>query len=479
MRRKAVGAKALLPGRWLFVLFCLGLAALFIPIPRMGIPVSLENVIYAAGLVLLLRGWKSTKKRISGRPLLLAIVVTAFMVIQYYARLTAGEDSSLAVSLLRRGMLVLMGAASLRSWRRVRIATIVVVVSVLFSASIGVLTVMDNPLAKRISQIHTELMAEQADDENLNLDKKLQMDSSRVVGLRGSAFAFSYLTAAGILLLIGLAMDSWKHQRKKLFWMANSGILVMFLAVILNAERSSVLCLGVGLLFLLWRGRSAILGAILCILIGAGYMLIKSNDQLLKFQDSDRHNLIIRMQTGEGNNDRARLGYAIGGILTVIENPLTGGSNVDYQRNLHRIPLIADNIMWGYGNLPPSHNTYVNAGQRAGVMGWIFMGVLLWILFHTGREAVLWHVPREMQNTMRALWAALAAVLVNAFFHNQGILSAEPMTWALMALCLGGAVLDRRMHCLFAKRAGAVCRNAAGPALKRYKHPERSLCTSR
>jgi hypothetical protein len=186
--------------------------------------------------------------------------------------------------------------------------------------------------------------------------------------------------------------------------------------------------------------------------------LISNNEWAIKHQGSERNNLVIRMQSGERDDDMARIGYAIGGIWTVIEHPLTGGSNRDYQRLLPRIPLVAKNIMWGYGALPASHNTYVNAGRRAGIMGWIIMGFLLWMLWRTGREAARWHVPGEMQHTIRALWAALAAVLLNAFFHNSGILAAEPMTWALVSLCLGGAVLDRRLRCSFAQRPLAVGR---------------------
>lgn len=429
----------------LFVLFCMGLVTLFIPIPRMGLPVSLSNVIYVSGLLLLLGKLRNIKSRILGRPLRLSILVIGFMFIQYFTKLVVSEEAPLAFDLIRRSLLVLMGVASIDTWQRFRFAILIVVASVLFSTGIGVMTVMDNPFAQRISQIHNTLIMQQQENNDIDIDQQLNLAQSRVMGLSSSVFGFSYLLAPTILLLMGLAMD-YGGRRLIKFWLAVAGLFLMGFAFILNGERSALVALGVGL-FLLFRKRLS--RASICVLIITVmivYSLININQNLLGYQDADQDNLIKRIQSGEVSGDIARIGLAVGGFMTVLQNPITGGSDQDYQYMLTRVSLITDNISW-WGTLPAPHNAYINAGRRAGIIGWIILGIILVMLWRTGLAAENWQVPEAIQNTTRrGLSAALAAVLTNAIFHNAGIMSAEPMTWALIAICFSGAVLDRQLR---------------------------------
>lgn len=426
----AVPGRAVWAGvpRWLFLP---ALLALFIPIPRLGLPVSPENLLYVAFFALLLARRMPAGFRVPRTVRALGWLTVLFMIAQYAIKGWFLGRPVAEPMLLRRALLLGMACAAICDERHFRVAAACVVAGMLVSGVVGLFTVFQIEPVASLYERFLELGVEDLDV----LEHRADLATRRLMGLRGTVYGFSYLTAPVFLLLAGFVTTALRRGQafRALLSLVAMG-LVLF-CMLLNAERSSFLALAVGLAVWLAQVRR-VDGLVLAIapLAVGGMALTAWNDTLLAHRDNDRDNLLYRIQQHDSGEFAGRIGLALGGALTVLDHPLTGGTAEDYQQRAGELPLVTRFFM-NKGLLPASHNSYVNAGMRAGMAGWLLLAGILAVAVRLLRLAVRHTRGRAGADPLvAAVRAGFIACLVNAFFHNQGVLSGEPMTWALLAL---------------------------------------------
>ena len=337
-------------------------------------------------------------------------------------------------------MLVLMAAAAMRSLRDFRIAASVVIGAVIVNAIFGAMNMLGVEPAPRIYAT----LASISDDSSESLEVKLDKASKRMVGFCNSAFAASYLFAPAVLMVFGNLLSATKRRISRVglyfSWLA---IVILTVAMILNAERSSFIALLTGL-YVLFSGRhvqswkplivlATVLGTLLLAYVG--------KDLLLQYHQEEGYSFFHRLETKREGQFKARASQQLAGLLTVIKHPLTGGTEDDYQQVAAKFPAIAE--YEGYGSEAlASHNAYINAGRYAGFLGWVIMGAVL-VQVWRGLSSL-----RRLQNELPSEFglflgarAALISCMINACFHNAGIINGEEMSWALIALCCGGVAI--------------------------------------
>lgn len=421
--------------RWLFWLALIGL---FVPIPRLGLPLSPENALYIAFVALWATETNASMHRIPTAVRTLAILTVVFMLWQFLVKWLFVDVNLWAPTLLRRALLLIMACRTLRTLRDFHVAAACVVGGMAFSGMVGVLTVFDvGPVVSFFGRF-----VECAAQETERAERLADLAGKRMMGLRGSVFGFSYLTAPAFLLLCGFLARAWSRRATGRMAVCYALMAVVLLCMALNAERSSFLALAAGLFLLLWALRQKGLAALTLVPLGLGLVvLVGVNEFLLHHQENAQNNLVSRMDHQDAGEYAARMGLAAAGALTVIDHPLSGGTEADYQVKAGTLESVRS-FHLRYGDLPASHNSYVNAGMRAGVAGWALLAAMLMaslrFLPRPRRAAVS---PLARDPVALSLRAAFVACLVNAIFHNQGLVSGEPMTWAILALGAGAAAL--------------------------------------
>lgn len=436
--------------RWQVWLFRLALIGLFIPIPRLGLPLSPENLIYAGFLALWAMEPRAIRPRVPPVVRNVALATLGFMLLQCFVKFFFLDESLWEPTLFRRALLLVMACHTMRSMRDIQIAAACIVGGMLVSGVIGILTVFDFGPAVALFNRFAEF-------SNAELDRAeeiAELAGNRLLGLRGSVFGFSYLTAPAFLLLCGFLSRALQRRSVRDLVICYGCMGVVLLCMALNAERSSFLALAAGLAVLIFAQRSKELVAFIVTPLVVGAMALISLNSILRIhQGRDQNNFVERMDRQDTGEYAARAGLAAAGVLTVLDHPLSGGSNDDYQRTAGSLEVIR-RFHLNYGDLPPSHNSYVNAGTRAGVAGWF---LLAWLLSacvglmprrRAGRST-----PVETDAIALSLKAAFIACMVNAIFHNQGLVSSEPMTWSILALGAGSTALGMQFRSLPAMAA--------------------------
>jgi O-antigen ligase len=418
-----------------FAVFLAALAALFVPLPRLGLPVSPENAVYAVGVLLLLGLGSLGGLRVGRLTLQLAVLALVFFGLQAVAKRLAGDEALLQFNLLRRAMFLLFCVVSVNSPGRLRAACAVLVVLVSLNALVGLLNVLDVGLVSRPFATYLSLL----DHEDGDADETLELASNRLVGFGGSIFGFSYLGTPALLLAVAMILEGLPspQRRPAIVGLAVAASLLV-IAVLFNAERSALVAFAAGGLYLatgLSPGQRRLLGLVtLVAAAGLGCMALR-NEMLLPGQEDQSHSLVHRLTTEVEGEFGARIGQAQAGVLTVLENPLSGGTWDDYQRIASSLPSIC--AFAGHrSDVPAPHNAYINAGVRAGIPGWLLMGIAALLLVRVLRLARRTATaPGSVRVLSLGAGAALTGALVNALFHNAGLFSGEPMTWATLALC--------------------------------------------
>ncbi len=162
----------------------------------------------------------------------------------------------------------------------------------------------------------------------------------------------------------------------------------------------------------------------------AGVLLLayQRKETLLEHQGSEGVSLYHRMQGTKSVETKARLSLPVAGLLTVLKHPFSGGSEMDYQEMAQGLPAITDYHGFS-GDVPASHNNYIGAGRRAGMLGWAIIGAILFQLWRMMTPLKLLESRLSYEAGMfLGTRAALLASLVNALFHNAGITTGEVMT---------------------------------------------------
>lgn len=419
-------------------LFRLALVCLFVPIPRLGLPLSLENAAYLGFMALWATQAGIVKVRVPRVVRMLGILTLVFMAWQFVVKAYFLGEGLWAPMLVRRALLLVMACHTIRTRRDLHLAAAFIVGSMLFSGLVGICTVFDvGPVVSLFGRF-VECAAQEAD----RAEEMADLAAKRLMGLRGSVFGFSYLTAPAFLLLCAFLARAWRDRNVGRMVACYAGMAAVLLCMALNAERSSFLALGAGLILMLWSLRLPGLTALtIGPLIGGVALLVAVNEVLIYHQEQEQNNLLQRIDHQDSGEFMARAGLAVAGALTVLDHPVSGGSEEDYQEKAGSLEAVRRFHM-SRGELPASHNSYVNAGMRAGVAGWVMLGAMLvavWRMAPVGRVA---SGPWTTQDPVAlSLRAAFLACLVNAIFHNQGIVSGEPMTWSVIVLAAGATTL--------------------------------------
>lgn len=372
-----------LPGNgvsFLHLVFCLILIALFIPLPKFGLPVSAENVLYAIGAILLLS--RSLGQRVPIHPgaKAIALLILAFTAAQFLVKYLAfGAGSLQYAGTLRRALLVLLAPLAVRSLRHYRLAYYAVLGAVVFNATLGVLNVFDFGPAVALQRFHSSMIVEDVE----TYEERAEIADSRAVGLRASAFAASYLFAPAVLMALGLMLsDGLSPRRRFRTILCLAAIATLTLAMVLNAERSQFVALTAGWLVIVGQKRNRAMIALFGLVAVAGVLLLayQRKETLLEHQGSEGVSLYHRMQGTKSVETKARLSLPVAGLLTVLKHPFSGGSEMDYQEMAQGLPAITDYHGFS-GDVPASHNNYIGAGRRAGMLGWAIIGAILFQLW--------------------------------------------------------------------------------------------------
>ncbi len=272
-----------------------------------------------------------------------------------------------------------------------------------------------------------------------NPDAYIQTRGARLAGFTTSIFIFSYQLTTAAVLSYGVFMGE-----KKLKWLLLFSIV--FLGVILNGERSSalmaVMCIA-AMTFFHYRKKFVPLIIILiaCSLtIGGAKFFLSSQSNT----STHHKNLLQRLGEKREGEFRGRILQGAAGLVTVIKNPISGGTNAQYQKEVHKffnkyagakIPLSIE--------IPASHNHYINIAQHAGITGlMLFFLFCRQLLKLTRKFRDNCNFSPLLKNYYIATVYALIAVLGNALFHNHGIFFAETTSWALVGLIGAGSMLQ-------------------------------------
>lgn len=283
---------------------------------------------------------------------------------------------------------------------------------------------------------------------------------SQLAGAYGPPHIFSYLLAGFPFIVIVLFFTD-----RSIVWLI--AIVVLFIGLFLNAERSSAAVLLLGALFMLFKtGQSARNISLLLVLAVAFFLaqrLIGSRvpDARVLTTSAYAHGTLADRF---GGTDLAevvdRVMYQVHGITSVLKHPLVGPTKAEYAKEVlgSGAILSAQDV----ADVIAPHNHYINIGVRGGVAGWGLLAVAL---------AAMWRAARVARSFTRdqpalrlqflGVTVALLGVMANALFHNGGLFTPELATSTLIGLLFAlhhqawrQAMVERALAA--AQRAGPI-----------------------
>jgi len=259
-------------------------------------------------------------------------------------------------------------------------------------------------------------------------DIDIKADSATMIirnaGLSYYIFSFSYQLAVALLIsIVSLLSIERLLSIKKLFLLMGA-FIILFVGMITNTERATVLSVSVGLLsfFLIKRKKfnsRMVITFIIC---------ISAVVSLLKFSSKweDRYTLYSRAVAEEKTYIRAYM--PIPAIGSIFFEPLGAGGMSDYYKD------VAYRVGWLYRYGPAaSHNHFANVIMYTGIVG-VFIVILLfgglWKKIKYVRSSAF-----DKENVILA--AACIATIVHSFTHNTGFFTLEPTTEIVFGLLWG------------------------------------------
>lgn len=255
---------------------------------------------------------------------------------------------------------------------------------------------------------------------------------SRLVGFSKTIFAFSYLLV--ILSISSFCLFQYTNTKKgKAFW----GIvfLISILGIFSNAERSALIAVFLGILFLLSKTiinkqKKIISLSILVLVFLVSYFV------LMPMQE-EKYALIDRVKSMEKVETKARMYIQIAGLETIIRNPL---GVRDYQDYFY-IALSYQEIRAHFKHeVTAPHNHLVNVGFHSGWMGLVLAITIFVYLIKCGDI-----FKNNIKDDNKLMWiyygivVAFIANFINSLFHNTGLFFAEPGGLLMTALIGAGA----------------------------------------
>jgi O-antigen ligase len=228
-------------------------------------------------------------------------------------------------------------------------------------------------------------------------------------------------------------------------------MFLMLLGLFINAERAAMGALIICTLMLVWKTSRALSSVLLVAVVGLGVLGVQQVVGLLsadgqQFGSAMSHGT-LGDRLGETSTDEivSRIGYSLGGVVSVLRHPLVGPSRADYVREAlgkESAELLSSREVKG---TLASHNHYVNIGVNAGVLGWVvglWFFLVLWRMHRIAVERYRSNRPAYIRHC--GITLALLAALMNAFFHNAGVFSPDLMTCFLIGLLIADYRLSLR-----------------------------------
>lgn len=271
------------------------------------------------------------------------------------------------------------------------------------------------------------LLFEQEIPRNLsNLNPIYSSKSTPITGLSSTVFAFSYVISA--LFVFSL----YYLEKNRNLWFFLLFILVT-VGLLLNGERAGfVAALLAGYLFIKKKVsfKLVFLISIFFILI----FLITSNISFKSENHQSSFARLINTSISEEPDDFIpRIKRQVAGFITVLQNPVFGATQSEYL-SVKSFHFSEDDF-----TKVASHNAYINVGIHTGLFGWI----LLLLLFSYIIQMMRWikinsdFLTLEQPAILKLLSFSLLAPLLNAFFHNAGILnSCEPASIVILGILI-------------------------------------------
>lgn len=242
----------------------------------------------------------------------------------------------------------------------------------------------------------------------------------RVVGLDTQIFSFAYPVVVGPTIALVLYLVNRKLIYLSLFF-------ICLLAVLLNAERSSlgaviIVSLFIAYKFINLKKHIFIIGFFILGIIIFNWFVQKniSRDTVSGF---DR----FKTQHEEGN-DEGRIGKQLVAIIVTFKTPLRGGDYSEYERLFNN---------W-FGFIPTyPHNAYINIGFQLGITAWLMVYVCFLSVYRSIKSTKF--KIRESATFKYyhfGIIMCLLALFIVALFHNKG-----PFNGDFISICLVGLVL--------------------------------------
>ncbi|OSM07110.1 putative lipid A core-O-antigen ligase-like enyme [Magnetofaba australis IT-1] len=413
------------PSRLLFALLLLGVMMQFIPFPKLPV-IHIAPINVTLGLGLMVFAFNIHRIfSIQNHVIMLLFYMVMFFLVYTFVTKFKDPTEGLELEYVRTVTLWLLFAVACRNLDDVHTLIKAICIGVFISALFGLLI---HFLGDPWQGIRNWLL-----QDTSAVEEGISGKGMWISGLAGRHFSFGYLMAAAPIL----ALTCYQARRK---WIWFGVMAVMLPALFLNAERSSFLTAGIGMIYLLFRWKRAGVLAFLVMALVAGVVLEGSRDV-----ENRRHQSLVGRFQDKGLSDTVdRLLWQLNGVETVFKNPFSGATNRRYEETvLGRHILVRDPSI----KIPYAHNHYIVVGMLVGLVGWLFLAGVLYSLRRTIRQYVE-NAAGETRHAQLALGAvvSLIAVMCNGLFHNAGVFTSEPLTICLVGVVIAGAQMRGSAH---------------------------------
>lgn len=414
-----------------YAMFCVAIFLSFVPIRTVPLlPVAPVNVICYMIIIYSLIAFPTIKKTIPRTVALLLVTFLVYSFLDFFVSLYKSEEPINIYSRLRPPLLVIIMCLVASSEKGFKWAFKFILLMIVLNIIFGLLlTTFGEPF----ESIRTLVIGRRS--------ASILGIGDRITGFSGSIHAFSYVIAAAPIMALTLYF-----AEKKLIW------LLMFISTILglvfNAERSPSLMVVICLALWIFIGKGISFKNIIILAIAvvlSGVFVMNVIDTKRNPQSSDEKTLVHRLRESREGEFLQRIRQQIAGLITIIKNPVIGGTDEKYQKVLTSLMYSTSGGYvkvekdW-YIRAPASHNHYINIGIKTGLPGLGIFSIFTILLLKSLKKFkhnTLYR--RNMSYYYSGSLYSLIAVFGNALFHNNGIFFVEITSWIVLGLICAGS----------------------------------------
>jgi len=263
----------------------------------------------------------------------------------------------------------------------------------------------------------------------------------RIAGLFSKVPSFAYQISSGAIIAYGLYVI--EHKIKWLFVFA-----ILFLGIIYNGERAAALVFFIAFIGILVMNKdkrfrkTAVSFGLLGIIIAFAISIIDVQEGV---QYKSSESTILHRKSEEGEI-RGKIAQQLAGLVVFIKNPIIGGTDSDYQKEIRNIIsyLFTNKVREpGDGTFAAPHNHYINTIMDNGIMGFMLSVVFCVILLRIIKKFRSLTINNDNLRKcyLVAFWALLGNLFVGVF-HNLGIFIGEISGWCILSLVYAGSTIS-------------------------------------